>query len=276
MDSTNNTDGITRTTAQAGSLTLTVWPDEPLDEHQRYGYRILDSETEETIEGRDLFTGAGAPIEPGRALRELAAFLSACGEARQYALDNPGVTPENASLFPEGIAEAARRNYSDLAVLADFEPEPPAALQDRPTEAAPRWISVVFFQGEEADEVLDLLDHGGVDAAIDHLTGYDYGTETTQAALENGYVYDAPPVGALDRTVTRDGYALTYNPFLGHVSLLREHTAPPDPALNPGPTHEHPARGAVRRRTTVQPAAANVDAFATPARPTPQRRGLTL
>ena len=48
MDSTNNTDGITRTTAQAGSLTLTVWPDEPLDEHQRYGYRILDNQ------GRDL------------------------------------------------------------------------------------------------------------------------------------------------------------------------------------------------------------------------------
>lgn len=30
---------------------------------------------------------------------------------------------------------------------------------------------------------------------------------------------------------TRDVYTLTYNPFLGHVSLLREHDTMRDPAL---------------------------------------------
>ncbi|MDN6813175.1 MAG: hypothetical protein L0L92_02280 [Corynebacterium variabile] len=94
-----------------------------------------------------------------------------------------------------------------------------------------RWISVVFLQGSEADEVLDLIDRKGTDAAIEHLAGFDYGEETVQDALENGYVYDDPPTGALDKVATRDVYTLTYNPFLGHVSLLREHGALPDPAL---------------------------------------------
>lgn len=96
---------------------------------------------------------------------------------------------------------------------------------------ARRWVSVVFLEGSEADEVLDLIDRDGTDAAIEHLAGHDYGAETTQAALENGYVYDEPPTGALDKVGTRDVYTLTYNPSLGHVSLLREHDALPDPVL---------------------------------------------
>lgn len=113
--------------------------------------------------------------------------------------------------------------------------------------AAPgvRWISVVFLQGSEADEVLDLIGREGTDAAIEHLTGFDYGEETVQVALENGYVYDEPPTGALDNVATRDVYTLTYNPFLGHVSLLREHGALPDPALlgidSPTPVVQKPA-----------------------------------
>ena len=95
-----------------------------------------------------------------------------------------------------------------------------------------RWINVVFLQGEDADEVLDLIDRDGTAAALEHLAGYDYGDETTQAALENGYVYDKPPTGPLDRVITgEDGYTLTYNPFAGHVSLLREHHTPPADVL---------------------------------------------
>jgi hypothetical protein len=95
-----------------------------------------------------------------------------------------------------------------------------------------RWINVVFLQGEDADKVLHIIDSDGTGAAIEHLAGYDYGEETTQAALVNGYVYETPPVGASDRTITSDVYTLTYNPFLGHVSLLREHTVPLDPELH--------------------------------------------
>ncbi|QBE49685.1 hypothetical protein [Leucobacter triazinivorans] len=94
-----------------------------------------------------------------------------------------------------------------------------------------RWVSVVFLQGQDADEVLAIIDRDGTDAAIEHLAGYDYGEDTVQAALVNGYVYDTPPTGALDKTATRDVYTLTYSPFLGHVGLLRQHDAIPDPAL---------------------------------------------
>ncbi|WP_315278936.1 hypothetical protein [Kocuria carniphila] len=90
-----------------------------------------------------------------------------------------------------------------------------------------QWISVVFLQGDEADEILDLVDRDGPDAAIDHLKGFDYGEETTDAALINGYVYDTPPAGALDREATDGDYLLLYNHQLGHVSLLRRYTTDP-------------------------------------------------
>lgn len=98
-------------------------------------------------------------------------------------------------------------------------------------ETARRWVSVVFLDGEEADRVLDLIQRDGTTAGIEHLKQWDNGEETTDAALANGYVYDTPPVGNLDRTTTEGDYTLTYNPFLSHVSLLRAHDAPPDPAL---------------------------------------------
>lgn len=218
------------TMARAGSLALTVWPDTPLGEHQRYAYRVDDAVTGETVQGRDLFTGAGAPVDAGKAIRELAAYLAASGEARQYLLENPGSEPENAALFPVGIAEAARGNLDELTLLTERGP-------DRGPEREPvrRWVGVVFLQGGEADVVLDLLQRDGPDAAIEHLAGYDNGEETTRAALENGDVHETPPVGRLEsaaeRSVAGTAYTLVYSPFLGHVNLLREDCTPPDPAL---------------------------------------------
>lgn len=221
---------LATTSVQAGTLRLAVWPDIPVGEHQRYAYRITDTTSGQELEGRDLFTGAGQPVDADHAIRDLATFLSAAGEARQYALDHPDSTPEHAGLFPEWVAEAARTNANALTELTE------PAEQTAPAEASRaerRWISVVFLQGEEADQVLDVIDRDGTAAAIEHLKGWDYGEEATQAALENGYVYDEPPTGALDRVVTgEDGYTLTYNPFAGHVSLLREHHTPSADSLD--------------------------------------------
>lgn len=215
-----------RTSVQAGTLTLTVWPDKPLGEHQRYAYLIEHRDSGQSIQGRDLFTGAGAPVSPERALRDLAAYLSAAGDAHQHATDS-GTAYEGA--FDAWTAEAARQNADALSELADHGPQTPTPAVEQ--AGSVRWVSVVFLQGSEADEVLDLIDREGTEAAIEHLAGFDYGEETVQAALENGYVYDEPPTGPLDKAATRDIYTLTYNPFLGHVSLLREHGALPDPAL---------------------------------------------
>lgn len=95
-----------------------------------------------------------------------------------------------------------------------------------------RWISVVFVQGEEANAILALIDHDGPLAAMAHLERWDYGDDTTDAALVNGYVYDAVPVGSSDRVIMDDesGYTLTYSAALGHVSLLRRYRTPPEAA----------------------------------------------
>ena len=84
-------------------------------------------------------------------------------------------------------------------------------------------MSVVFLQGEEADAMLDLIDKNGAEAAIQHLSQWDYGDETRDAALVNGYVYDEIPQSSTDRVIRDDasGYALTYNQQFGYVSLLR-------------------------------------------------------
>lgn len=261
-----------RTTARIGTLTLTVWPDEPLGEHQRYTYRIEDSASGESIEGRDLFTGAGAPVEPGRALRELAVYLSAAGEARHYALNNPGSHPENEGLFPEWAADAALRNYTDLTVFAEFDP---AALDaETAPQTPPRWISVVFLEGSEADEVLDLIRREGTDAAIEHLAGFDFGEETTQAALENGYVYDTPPTGKLDRTTTSEVYTMTYNPFMGHVSLLREYDV--EPLLTDVELAAAKNRAATRPSARQDRAGAETDWFARPPASSAHGQGFVL
>lgn len=89
-----------------------------------------------------------------------------------------------------------------------------------------RWINVVFLQGDEADRPLRILGELGHVDAVDYLAQWDYGEETTQAALENGYVYDEPGEGTNDRVMVSGDYALVVNPHVGYVSLLRRHPEP--------------------------------------------------
>lgn len=53
-----------------------------------------------------------------------------------------------------------------------------------------RWVSICFLQDEDANEVLQLIDEERVDAALNHLQGWDYSDETTQVTLENDHVYE--------------------------------------------------------------------------------------
>ena len=120
------------------------------------------------------------------------------------------------------------------------------------SEAGPAlWVGIVFLQGQDADEVLGLIDRDGPEAAISHLAGFDMGEETTQAALINGYVYDTIPTGALDRTTTAGGYALTYNRDLGHVSLLRTHPERREPDAEAPSARMTPTLPRARRQPAV-------------------------
>lgn len=110
-------------------------------------------------------------------------------------------------------------------------------------EAAPsRWVNVVFFQGDEADRPLRILGELGHVDAVDYLAQWDYGDETTQAALENGYVYDEPGEGTNDQVAISGDYALVVNPHIGYVSLLRRYTEPDTEAQEAAQTGPPPMR----------------------------------
>ena len=78
-----------------------------------------------------------------------------------------------------------------------------------------------------------MIDRAGPVAAIEHLKQRDSGDETTDAALENGYVYDAIPAGSTDRTIHDDSgrYVLTYTPAVRYVSLPRSGEPDLEPML---------------------------------------------
>lgn len=118
------------------------------------------------------------------------------------------------------------------------------------SQTSSRWVNVVFLQGQDADEVLAIIDRDGTDAAIAHLSGYDFGDETTQAALVNGYAYDQIPTGALDRIAVGGDYTLTYNYDLGHVSLLRTYSVA-EPETDPPLVSSHRAGRASTRKAPV-------------------------
>ena len=126
------------------------------------------------------------------------------------------------------------------------------AWRPAPSDSVPsRWVGIVFLQGQDADEVLAIIDRDGADAAIEHLAGFDMGEETTQAALVNGYVYGTIPTGPLDRTVTNGIYTLTYNHDHGHVSLLRTHPEPPEGAAETPATKRTLVRNEARRQSRM-------------------------
>lgn len=129
-----------------------------------------------------------------------------------------------------------------------------------------RWISICFLQGDDADELLQMIDDEGADAALAYLKNWDYGDETTQAALENGYVYDLPPTGPLEQEIRSGNYDMTFSHSFGHVGLYRLHEINPadaitdaqpiraesvannlQPAASPSSWFEHPGIAAVKR-----------------------------
>jgi len=147
-----------------------------------------------------------------------------------------------------GLEEAARR-IGDIDTLQDWACVLGGRIVWEPADAGHRWVNVVFFQGDEADRVLEIIDRRGTEAAIRDLVRWDDGEETVEAARENGDVYDSPPRSRADRLAVHGDYALTYSSGLRYVGLSRRVRAPRgDDALPPRQTGASEPVGPCSRR----------------------------
>ncbi|CEG86645.1 hypothetical protein FAM15346_001125 [Propionibacterium freudenreichii] len=229
---------------------------------------------------QDMYSVLGDVLSGVRSLRQvLDQLATAHASNRALAFDDYG---DHASGSADALA-AADELHQAATLIDQAEDRLNAGMSaagriawhsDPAAEQVPvrRWISVVFLQDSEADEVLDMIDRDGPDAAMDHLKNWDYGEETTSAALEDGHVYDLPPEGMLDREVRDGDYQMTYSHSFGHVGLYRLHTIEPGDVLDDEPTrrpaiaHAEPLKAAYDGSWFEHPRAAG----------TKQSRGLGL
>jgi hypothetical protein len=74
----------------------------------------------------------------------------------------------------------------------------------------------IFFaqNSEDTDEVFEILDDEGEDAAIEYLQQWHYPGEHR--------VLDESPQGSADTVYEKDGYTLAYNRGLGYIGLVFE------------------------------------------------------
>lgn len=194
----------------------------------------------------DTYPVIGDLIAATRSLPQVLEHLATAHLANQSLARDDAGDPIAGGLAVVRTAEALRRASALVDQASDtldqahqqsgriaWHTDPARELTPTETsEVARRWVGVVFLQGEEADRILDVIERDGPQAGLDQLTGYDYGTETTQAALENGDVHDRPPAAMSDNTITDGDYALNWNSFFGHVALYRQTDLPRDPALD--------------------------------------------
>ena len=79
------------------------------------------------------------------------------------------------------------------------------------------YFEIVFLQGDEAREPLDLLDREGAAAAMSYLTQWDFGGESEHSPRTR-------PWGTSDHTFRDGDYVMSYNTRLGYIGLCRQFT----------------------------------------------------
>jgi hypothetical protein len=242
----------TALTRTCGSLTITVRYDGaahtgPFGLRHRWTYRIEDATQPEwtPAKGVDLYPARQSPANAREALRSLLALLTISGRGYADQLQNPGSASADLVRFAAWVPEAAHHNTNELAALAleltstGHGPEhatvPARNVDHAPSDQASwppgRWYSVVFLQGEEGYDVVDLIDAQGPNAAIEHLSAWDYGSETRGTALFHDHTYTTLPTEPGGHSIESGPYALVWHTGLGHVSLLRQFEPDHEPPI---------------------------------------------
>ena len=76
------------------------------------------------------------------------------------------------------------------------------------------YMEIVFMQGENAEEVLTILEAQGEESAMEFLLQWENGDD-------NGEIYDQNPGGSCDSVYQRGDYIMTYNLSLGYIGLCK-------------------------------------------------------
>jgi hypothetical protein len=90
------------------------------------------------------------------------------------------------------------------------------------------FITIVFMQGEEADEAFDIWDRDGFDAVVNYLQEWDFGDENDNAAIVMNETYsDIKDITGrydfIDIWESEHGnYWVTSNRSLSYISLIRK------------------------------------------------------
>jgi hypothetical protein len=198
---------------------------------------------------QDMYGVLGELLSGVRSLRQvLNQLATAHASNRSHVFDDHGdhtAESKDARAAADEVRQAATliNQAEDHLNLAMSAAGRIAWRAETATESAEvsRWIGVVFLQGEDADDVLDMIDRDGAAPAIGYLKNWDYGDETTDAALENGDVYDIPPTGPLEREIRDGDYQMTYSHSFAHVALYRLHSISSEDTLVDGSaTHAGP------------------------------------
>lgn len=113
----------------------------------------------------------------------------------------------------------AHRCMNDIESLVEFEVkeymhEALDVLEEsekKNLKESVEYEDVFFAQGEEADEILEIIDQKGERAALEYMKQWHYpGEHMTRAE---------PGHGSDDKIFEKDGYILSYNTRIGYVGL---------------------------------------------------------
>ena len=75
-----------------------------------------------------------------------------------------------------------------------------------------KYKEIIFLQGEEATEPLEILEKEGENAAFQYLLQWDYG--------ESPITEGNSPFGSTDKLFYREHFIMCYNNKVGYIGLI--------------------------------------------------------
>lgn len=98
-------------------------------------------------------------------------------------------------------------NYIDV----DLETEIQHEIKESHDMDEPKYLQIVFIQGEEANEPLDMIEEKGEEETLEYLKQWQTGDEDQVTTKEDRGLYD--------RTYEKDDYVMFWNPHIGYIGL---------------------------------------------------------